>query len=850
MSKEWLATYRLQIHGGFPFAEAESILPYLAELGISHVYLSPCLQSAPGSTHGYDTTDPSRISEEAGGEEGWASFQKAARSYGLGILLDIVPNHMATASSNPWWDELLAQGPYGARAGFFDTFGEGEEERWTLHLPRLGLPAEELLAAGEFRVEMGETGPRLVCGGDSWPIAPQSWPRLFPDLDPSGEISNSLRELAQVKSPDASQLEVWRALTGVLKGKIDPGMQPGELEPEAMRALLSEQFYRLHDWRREREVVNYRRFFAVGSLCGVRVEDPAVFRETHRRMAQMIADGEIDGLRVDHPDGLKDPAGYLQDLRTLFPGGKIYVEKILSGEEALPSQWPVDGTVGYECLRVLNSVMIEPGASVALTAMYGDFTDDDSSFTNLAYAKKKWVAGDLFSRDFARLGALTAEAFPEAGISLQEWIDALVEVTVFLPVYRTYRRGEVVTPADARALREAFALARRGPGMNAEALTLLENLFTGETPGAAGAGCIARWQQLSGAVMAKGVEDTAYYCHTPLAGINEVGGEPARPALSLEEFHAFWHRQSRTWPEGLISSSTHDTKRSEDVRARLTTLYLDPIRWSTVLQEWSSINRPAWGEVPEDRAFEWFFYQTLAGAWPLEEERCLACMEKSCREAGVRTSWGNPNGEYEEAVRRYIHGAYESPEFIASLERFVAELIPGAAIISLARTLIKLTAPGVPDIYQGNELEDLSLVDPDNRRPVDYEMRSSLLRSLTAEAPAPGEWQEPRSKLWLIHRTLRLRRKYAAQFSGAVYLPFYARGDRGGEIIAYLRGEGILVVVPRFPCPEKDWEDTSLVLPDGVWTDHFTGASHSGRVNPGVLLSGFPVSLLIHSSIL
>ncbi|HWB01535.1 MAG TPA: malto-oligosyltrehalose synthase [Verrucomicrobiales bacterium] len=849
MNKEWIATYRLQVHSGFPLSAAEAELPWLAKLGISHVYLSPCLQAVPGSTHGYDVADPGLISKDLGGEEAWSHFHRAARAHGLEILLDIVPNHMAADTSNPWWDDVLANGPYSPWCSYFDLFTSGGQEPWRLHLARLARPCEAALAGRDFRIELSRGLPRVFCGENSWPLTAMTWAGVIRDLDLEGEITSELRALAAVSKPDAVQMDRWHLLSVALRDRIRSDAVCAALSAEEMQELLLAQFYQLHFWKREPEVINYRRFFAVGTLVGVRVEDSEVFTASHGRVAQMIANGEIAGLRVDHPDGLYDPASYLRRLRALMPDGRIYVEKILADGEELSEEWPVDGTVGYEALRVLNSVMVEPRGASALTAFHADFCGEKQEFLIVAREMKRMISRTLFPSEFARLASLAVKLAGRDSITQQQMAEAILELTACLPVYRTYRAGDALDSAGREALRVAFASAReREPAIFPDALSFLETLLFKPSLTSGERACVARWQQLSGSVMAKGVEDTAYYRWHPLPGANEVGGNPAAPSLSLEAFHAFWQGRSR--PGSLIPLSTHDTKRSGDVRARLAVLSCAPQRWRDALLTWSEMNLDAWRDRPPDKSFEWLFYQTLTGAWPLDRERCFACMEKSCREAAVHTSWDDPNEPYEASIRSYINAVYDRPEFVSSLEKFVGEITPAAAVTSLAQTLIQLTAPGIPDIYQGTEMWDYSLVDPDNRRPVDFSLRRDVLDQLPDLTPSPEAWCVPSTKLWLIHRTLQVRRSHPRFFGGSSpYRPLFVEGSQASRLIAFTRGEeNVAVVVPRFTFGKPAWEDTRIPLPGGLWVDQFSGLTLRDAVDPSQLFAQFPVALLLNSS--
>lgn len=854
--KPWIATYRLQMHAGFPLDAAREVLPYLAALGISHVYLSPCLQATRGSTHGYDVADPTRISDDLGGEAAWTRFQAAVRAQGLGVLLDIVPNHMTTATENPWWRDVLAHGPFSAYAGFFDLMPEADGEPWRVRLCTLGRPYPEVLEAGELSIDVTSDEPRLAYHDQRWPLAPLSWRHLGPDAPFAAEAAGWRAN----RQPDRATVERYRATVAAARAWWRQADRRAEAvavaaEPGRLHALLEEQYYRLVWWKLEGEMVNYRRFFNIGTLVGLRVEDPAVFAAAHERIQKMVTAGEIDGLRVDHPDGLRDPEGYLRDLRRRLPEGRIYIEKILDAEELLPEDWPVDGTVGYEFLAKVNRLWMAAGSADVLTGIYADFTEHPVNFPRLVREKKLAIIEAHFEADLERLVALAH------GIARRDWRtqdlsrgqlrDALGMLTAVLPIYRTYRRGEPVLEGerDLAVLDAALAQTRANlPHVGERVPAFLRRLLCDEPADEAERDFVARWQQLAPAVMAKGAEDTTFYLYDRLVSCNEVGASPSLLGIPAEQFHAFCHGLHRSWPGNLLASSTHDTKRSEDVRARISVLTELPERWAAEVRAWSAMNEPAWAGRSPDRHAEYLLYQTLVGAWPISAERARDYMLKACREAKVMTSWHEPDERYEQAVLGFTERVLASEPFAAALEAFVMPLVGPGRINSLAQTLIKLTAPGVPDFYQGTEQWDLSLVDPDNRRPVDFEARRARLARLADAAVGDvlAEWEAGDPKLWLIARALRLRRERPAAFGPeAGYEPLTARGGRLAHLLAYGRGGEVLVAVPRFTLTlAGDWGDTMLGLPAGRWRNVFTEVILEGEVRPAELFGVFPVALL------
>ena len=858
MSAEWTGSYRLQLHKGFTLADARQVLPYLADLGTSHVYLSPCLQAMPGSMHGYDVTDPGRISDDLGGEAAWAAFISTARSLGLRILLDIVPNHMAASEHNPWWDDVLAHGPFSEFADFFDI-QIPPSGPFRVHICLLAHAYGESLEKGELTVEVRNGRPRLKHYDNSWPLCPGSLGALLACDDAGGcfEELSRLRELPAAGEADradykraASRAE---SLLGQAEGQIEAAAERVSRDPVLLDGIVRRQFYALHGWKLAGELVNYRRFFDISSLIGIRTELRPVFEATHARIGRMIDEGQVDGLRIDHPDGLRDPRGYLERLRSRLPDGRIYVEKILENDERLETDLPIDGTVGYEFLAKVNRLWMDDRRTDALTATYADFTGHPVNFGALVREKKLAIVETTFSAAFDRLGKQALEIaradWRSSDLSPRQLREALARVTATLAVYRTYRTAESLHPSDERVFTEAVQNARIGsPDIEAAAFDFLSSLFSMPRLDSRQEEFIAQWQQLSPAVMAKGVEDTTFYCFDRLVSCNEVGAQASLVGISAEKFHEFCHYLSDTWPNNLLATSTHDNKRSEDVRTRISLLSEMPDRWAEALHQWPQITAPAWRNRTPDRHAEYLLYQTMIGAWPISHERCWQYMLKACREAKIRTSWHEPNTGYEENIRGFVEGVFQIPEFISSLEAFIAPLILPGRINSLAQTLIKMVAPGVPDFYQGTELWDLSLVDPDNRRPVDFELRWELLRqcrSMPAHE-ALQDWDSGLPKLWLIARVLTLRRRLADCFGNASkYQPLVAQGAHLGNLLAFRRGENLIAVVPRFHTTVNgDWGDTRLPLPRGIWKSCFTEATVEGAVEPARLFAEFPVSLL------
>jgi (1->4)-alpha-D-glucan 1-alpha-D-glucosylmutase len=859
----WTGTYRLQLHGGFTLAAAAQTLPYLASLGVSHVYLSPCLQAYAGSQHGYDVTDPSRISEELGGDQAWGQFVASARAQGLRILLDIVPNHMSLSAANPWWEDVLVNGPYSPFFSYFD-FRSINARGWRVKLSLLGRPYGEVIRDGELRIELVDGWPRVRHHDLSWPLAPPSWGIILGDSHRDTAPFTALEGLQSAASPSAEERAAYEEHTAYARriwaqtqksDGLRACVQRINSDHDALHAVLQRQYYSLHSWRLAGELTNYRRFFDITSLIGTRTDLSQVFTATHRRIQRMISAGEIDGVRVDHPDGLKEPLKYFHRLRRMLPSGRIYLEKILEGDERLHADWPVDGTVGYDFLAKVNRMWMDDQRGHALTAIYADFTGHRVDVGALVREKKRSILDTTFRIDLDRLAATALELarsqWQTSDLSPRALREAIARVTTELPVYRTYRTVDTLHVDCKRILTDAIQSARLASpdifdtGVYAFLLALLLKAHL-SAPELA---FVEAWQQLAPAVMAKGVEDTIFYCFDRLLSANEVGAQPTMIGISSDAFHEFCHHLSEHWPNTLLATSTHDTKRSEDVRTRISLLTEIPERWSEALQRWQRLNAPAWQNQTPDRHAEYLLYQTLVGAWPIDRERCWNYMLKACREAKIATSWHQPNVGYESSIRGFIDGVYESKEFIAALEAFLAPLLQAGRVNSLAQTLIKMTAPGVPDFYQGSELWDLSLVDPDNRRPVDFELRTQMLercRHLRADELA-HEWDAGLPKLWMIARTLALRRSRPADFDAqSGYQPLVARGAHLGQLFAYQRGANLIAVVPRFMLTlQGHWEDTRISLPEGTWVNAYTEAVLNAEVTPEVLFGSFPVALLV-----
>jgi len=862
------ATYRLQFNEHFRLADALALAPYFQALGISHLYASPLFAARPHSGHGYDVCDFGRLNPELGTEADLEALVRALRERGMGLVVDIVPNHMGIGTpENAWWWDVLKNGRSSRYAGYFDINWESPDPqlRGKVLLPILGDAAHLETCAGTDQEVLLPDGIKVEIVGQASSLPVSSRQEACPTT-PLTERS------------DQFVLRYYENLFPLAPASLAKDFSQAEVnaQPSALAELLRQQHYVLASWRDGDARLNFRRFFAVNSLAAVRVEVPAVFDAVHARLGKWIERGWLDGVRVDHPDGLRDPEIYLRRLRGLVGDLWLVVEKILQPEESLPATWPVQGTTGYEFLNQLNGVFIDGKNEAALSSIYAEFTGEQADAGQMVYAKKRLVLETLFTTEVNRLAGLLAQiesrhtGLPAAGDP--QIREAIIELAATFPVYRTFVRPEdgAIGEDDVVWIESALESARaRRANVAPEVLEFVAGVLQLKLTGKLENEFVARFQQLTGAVMAKGVEDTMFYCLNRFISLNEVGGDPGRFGVAPEEFHEFCRRQQADWPRMMLASSTHDTKRSEDVRARLNVLSEIPDDWGAAVMRWSKLNERHRRNGFPDRNAEYFFYQTLVGVWPIPVERMQAYMEKASREAKQHTDWNEPNSIYDEALKGFIGATLSDREFIADVGRFLAPLADAAQINSLAQTLIKLTAPGVPDIYQGNEVWEFSLVDPDNRRSVDFESRQRLLGE-TMNLSAKEVWErrdEGLPKLWLIQKALAVRAAREQTFHESVvgqasslpatgrleacpttsYQPLSARGAKADHVLAFARGGCVITVVPRLLVELKNhWQDTTLPLPPGTWRDELTGKTVDGAISMSEIFGEFPVALLVH----
>lgn len=962
------ATYRVQVNRGFRLDDVVGLLDYLHDLGITDVYFSPYFEARPGSTHGYDVFDHSRINPEIGDDSAHRRLLRRLADRNMGRVLDIVPNHMGVAGANRYWLDVLELGPQSASANFFDI--EWNPVKEELHnrvlLPILGDLYSKVLEGGSIELGRDEGTLFVQVYDHRFPLEPRSYPTVllarepalldaFPADDENLQeylsIVDSARLLPARTETDPDKVLQVRRERDVMKRRLgrlcreNPkiaalvddsirsfrGVEGNPASFDPLHRLLEQQVFRLAYWRVASEEINYRRFFDINDLAGVRVEDPAVFDAVHDQVIRWVQDGGVSGLRIDHPDGLADPKGYfarLQEsilllacrsrfdaeprdvawgpvadrIRALsqrdlyadphsaaarrFP---VVAEKILTGDEPLPRDWPIDGTVGYEFLNMLNGVFVAPEAEPVISATYREFTGDETPFEDVVLECKRLIIGSSMASELNMLARLLEKAAARdrrgRDITHDEMRRALLEILAWFPVYRTYLRiQDPIADRDRAYIEHAIRAAQEAdPGLDGTVfeflrLVLLEEVLEGATEElrAEFLAFVIRFQQTSGPVQAKGLEDTAFYRQVKLASLTEVGGEPTHFGREPGAFHELNLQRLRDWPGGLSTTATHDTKRGEDARIRINVLSEIPGEWDAAVRRWSALNArhkvQAKGIPAPDPREEYLYYQTLVGSWPFEEEsgpaspayvaRIQEYMNKAVREAKVNTNWTDPDPGYSEAVAHFVGETLAGPDsapFVDDLRAFAGRVGRVGVVHSLSQVLLKLASPGSPDIYQGNALWDFNLVDPDNRRPVDYARRADLLRDAlgrleagTPRATLVGELLESAPdgaiKQYLTASVLRFRKDNLELFAEGDYLPLAFHGPRGRHLIGFARRDThrtVLIVAARLvagmmgddgsarPVGEAAWGSTTLELPEGLeptrWrnilTDDFVDAS-------------------------
>ncbi|MGE3268169.1 MAG: malto-oligosyltrehalose synthase [Chloroflexota bacterium] len=1006
------STYRFQFNHKFTFRDARRLVPYLDDLGISDLYASPFLKAGPDSLHGYDVSNHNEINPAIGSPADFSALAQDLRDRGMSQVLDVVPNHMGVGTNhNDWWNDVLENGPISAYAEFFDIDWSPlqAELKNKVLLPILGDQYGRVLENGELQLMFRDGAFFLRYWEHELPIGPYTYATILtgprdrvervrpPDDEGLVELQSILTAISHLPTPhEPTALEIAehnrekevvkrRLMTLVLADteifdeiEMEVGRLNGRVGDsrsfDALDSILNAQAYRLAYWRVASEEINYRRFFDVNTLAALRMDNPEVFAATHRLILDILREEQAHGLRIDHPDGLLDPGGYLARLQAAYhlerletgaalpyPVGEgseidparekplyVVVEKILAKDEPLPTDWAAHGTTGYEFMTAVGGIFVDGTQRRRFDELYSRFIGRHISFADLVYDSKRRIMSLSLASEINvlawHLNNLSERERRYRDFTLYALRDALREVIACFPVYRTYISGEAVTDSGPSpieptiqnhvvsdrdraqimtAIREA---RRRNPASEASifqfirSVLLLEAMDPDDSAGQAlQLEFVQKVQQTTGPVTAKAVEDTSFYIYNRLVSLNEVGGEPELFGVSVAKFHQENQARLEQWPHSMLSTSTHDTKRSEDVRARISVLSEMPREWSAALVRWSRMNRRHTQQVDDTHApsrnDEYLLYQVLLGAWPLEEMdeaarseftgRIQEYMAKATREAKVHTSWINPNEEYDEAIQHFVEAILDprrSTPFLADFAAFQQQLARAGAVNSLGQALLKLTSPGVPDTYQGNELWDLSLVDPDNRRPVDYRLRRRLLSSLQRAVTRAGSdtddtegalqrltsrlvnhWGDGRIKLYVTWRALRFRREHPELFKHGAYLPLEAEGSLAENVCAFAREQAddqIIVAVPRLIArlvQETDghqaygplrfqagvWDDTRLIVPGSPghrFRNLFTGQvvqteelpESATRTSPGTsssvplgpLFAAFPVILL------
>jgi (1->4)-alpha-D-glucan 1-alpha-D-glucosylmutase len=901
------ATYRLQFHAGFGFADAQAIVPYLAALGISHLYASPITMARPGSMHGYDVIDFNRLNPELGDEAAFDALVNELHMHGMGLVLDFVPNHMGVGSDNPWWLDVLEWGRLSPYATFFDIDWEASARgvRGKVTLPVLGDQYGKVLEAGDLKLQFDSTqGVFCVAYYDErFPIGVRRYPQLLHAsagmLDRDGASLFELAEHFAALSAEEASAEQWLvrrqeafrlkealaelASDAQVRAALDAAVAALNGTPNLpetftpLHLLLEDQVYRLAYWRVASSEINYRRFFDINQLAGLRMERGEAFEATHRLLLRLIAERKVDGVRLDHIDGMYDPRGYCQRLLARVgdvlarrgdgaipdpdprAGKPIYllVEKILARHENLREDLPVAGTTGYEFMNLVNGLFVDPAAAEALSATYYGFVEREPEFEDIVLAAKRQILRYFLNSELHVLGhefhRLAQQSWTTRDFTLTGLREALGDIIAQFPVYRTYITEEGIQPEDRRDLDWAVSRARRETALvDHTVFDFLHAALSTDLVGTRGyertdvIATAMHFQQLTGPVMAKSLEDTAFYRYHRLISLNEVGGEPGNFGVSLAAFHHLMNQQQQRLPASMLTSATHDHKRGEDVRARINALSELPQEWRRRVRRWERLNRFRLKEIEgrpvPGRNDQYLLYQTLLGSWPLGlaaddadglaayAERIVAYMIKAMREAKQRTSWTAPQEDYESGVEGFVRRILEPQEgraFLADFLPFQAQIAIIGALNGLAQTLLKLTAPGVPDTYQGCELWDLSLVDPDNRRPVDFAQRQAMLAQDADPAALLADWQDGRIKQHVVARTLALRRAAPMLFAGD-YTALPTAGAHAERLVAFARSadDGVLIVIaPRLAAPllagaevplppPAAWGDSRVALPD------------------------------------
>jgi (1->4)-alpha-D-glucan 1-alpha-D-glucosylmutase len=925
------ATYRIQLNPSFGFAELGEIIGYLRDLGISHVYASPVFRARPGSTHGYDIVDPTEMNPELGTREEFNRLIGKLHDAGIGWIQDVVPNHMAFDGSNSMLMDIMENGSFSRYFNYFDIIWHHPDESMSQKLlaPFLGKPYGEALESGEIALRYTSEGFEIAYFDLSLPVRIESYPDILshrmyemkrrigeehPDFIKYLGVLYVLRSIPQDEADNDERYkqihyikrmlhelydtsEMVRSFIGEIVAEYN-GIQGDAVSYQLLDSLMQKQNFRLAYWRVANQEINYKRFFNINELISIRIQDPKIFWDTHSLVAELARTGSIDGVRIDHIDGLYDPEQYLKHLREISGSMYIAVEKILEPDELLPVKWPVQGTTGYDFMNYVNGIFCRKNNQREMTKIYTGFTDLQENFHDLVYRKKRLIIERQLTGDLDNLANLLkriANRYRHGrDITLHGLRNAMVEILAFFPVYRTYIRGTEIGETDKRIITETVMKAlSTSPEYRVE-ISFIEKLllfdFYQELTSEERDECIdfvMKFQRLTGPLMAKGFEDTVLYQYNRLISLNDVGGDPVSFGVSLHQYHTFNQKRAELSPSTMNATATHDMKRGEDVRTRINVLSEMPREWKIAVNRWQTINKKHKQIVNEelvpDPNEEYFIYQTLIGTFPFEYDdapayiqRIEQYMTKALREAKVHSFWSEPNDVYEKAIHSFLRTILTPGKrnlFLNDFLPFQKRIAHYGAVHSLGQAILKLTSPGLPDIYQGTELWDLSLVDPDNRRSVDYALRASYLREIKSLGPNDVKpflksllktKSDGRIKLYVISKVLDAREGYKDLFREGSYVPLRVTGTHKNFIIAYARilnDDYCICIVPRwvsllcsetaYPLGDSIWQDTGVEIPHGIrgrLSDIFTGKilvpDKSGKLSVSNILSHFPVSLL------
>lgn len=865
-----IATYRLQLRPDFDFARAEALLPYFKQLGVSHLYLSPIMEARPGSEHGYDVINHNAIRQELGGRKAFESLREAAVDAGLGLILDFVPNHAGVGPFNDSWQDVLAYGPNSAYSHYFDIDWAPlkPELRGKILLPFLGQLYGDALEDGEIDLTFDDGRFYARYYDDRFALQPQTYSTLLDHVRAQFERTDTYFDLKDLQDAyerlepeEREKAETLRSRLNALSEHVDFDDYLADIETDALHALLEQQYWRLAYWKTASYEINYRRFFDINGLVALRMEDEQVFWDAHRLLGELLIKKGVDGVRIDHIDGLTDPHQYLERLHELG-AEHIWVEKILAPGETLPDGWPVEGATGYRFMNDAMGVLLNPDGEAPLHRIYRRFVPDAKPFEEVVYQSKRLIIATKLSSELFRL-AYELDRLSEADYHTRDFTlgalrEALTEIVAAVDRYRTYlpyapdEAQDVIHKAVRRAL-------QRNPAAEPTVFEFIERVIVGDVPAeldAARAAWVGRFQQYTAPVAAKGVEDTSFYRHVPLAALNEVGGEPDPFGITPHALHARARFRARQYPKALLATATHDHKRGEDTRMRLIALAERPTLWKETVHALDEIGQPYKGQHGPSRCDAYLFYQMLIALWPEAAptddnpgenaltDRLWTYMEKASREAKQHTSWINPNETYESDLEAFVLGVLTDHKTHNVLDEPAAILARDSFFNGLSQLVLKGTAPGIPDLYRGAELLDVSLVDPDNRRPVDYAHRQQLLDDLAPllDEPDPEPLLEmlddtaPELKFYLLARLLRLRHTYPDLASSAEYTALEPDGEGADHWIAFARQHedaALITAVPRFPASFDPSTPATLSLPDDLahatWSEWLTGTP----VTPG-----------------